>query len=157
MLTFVHLSDSHLHPDRSYTKRYSSLSPLAGAEAVVRAIQALPLRPHFVLHTGDVVDDLSPEEYGLVRQVFDPLDLPIYYLAGNHDDAAALQSVVMGTDALKRYLYYDFEAQGVQIVCLDSNARQSDDGQPVQPPAGYLPPNRWIGWGGSSVLRMSAR
>ncbi|MCS6835524.1 MAG: metallophosphoesterase [Anaerolineae bacterium] len=139
MLTFVHISDSHLHPDRSFTKRYSSVSPLVGAEAIVRAIQALPLRPAFVLHTGDVVNDLSPDEYDLVRQVFDPLDLPVYYLAGNHDDATVLQSVAMGTDALRRYLYYDFEVQGVQIVCLDSNARESDDGQPIQPPTGYLP------------------
>jgi 3',5'-cyclic AMP phosphodiesterase CpdA len=139
MLTFVHLSDSHLHPDRSYSKRYSRLSPLAGAEAVVRAIQALPVRPAFVLHTGDVTNDLKGADNVLVRRVFDPLGLPMYYLAGNHDDSEALQRVVMGTDALKRYLYYDFEAQGVQMACLDSNGKTTDEGQPVPEPGGYLP------------------
>jgi Icc protein len=139
MLTFIHITDTHLHPDPNYKKHYSSFSPLAGSQAVIRAIQSLPFKADFVLHTGDVTHDLKGEDCRIVNEVFAPLDLPIYYVAGNHDDAESLQTVIMGTDALQKHPHYELEIKGVQIVCLDSNAKTTGNGARIASPAGYIP------------------
>lgn len=122
-LRFLHISDTHIHTDTTYNKAYAAYTPLRGAQALVRAIQRLPYRPDFILHTGDVAYDPFPEVYPAIRDLFAPLKMPIHYLVGNHDHANALQQVLMGRrhGAIQNEVYYDFEVHGVQVVCLDSN------------------------------------
>lgn len=156
MLTFIHITDTHLHPDPDYKKRYASFSPLKGTQAVVHAIQSLPFQADFVLHTGDVTHDLKGDDCRVVNQVFAPLNLPIYYVAGNHDDAESLQTVIMGTDALQKHPHYELEVNGVQIVCLDSNARTSGNGTPIASPAGYIPEAQ-IAWLSELAMRPDPR
>jgi len=120
-LRFVHISDTHINPDPNYIKSYAAYTPMRGVEALVKAIRELPFQPDFVLHTGDVAYDPFPEAYAAVVEAFSQIEVPIYYLAGNHDDAATLQGHVIGKSEPQEYLYYEFEAKGVQFVCLDSN------------------------------------
>jgi Icc protein len=122
-LRFVHISDTHINPDLSYNKDYARYTPLPGAQALVNAINALPFQPDFILHTGDIAYDPIPAVYEDVKALLSQLQAPVYYLAGNHDDSRAIQTVLMGrsTDDLDPYLYYEFEINGVQVACLDSN------------------------------------
>lgn len=122
-LRFVHISDTHINPDTDYIKDYAQYTPIIGAQALVKAVNDLPFMPDFILHTGDVAYDPVPEVYPDVKAVLEALKAPVYYLAGNHDDAKAIQRVLMGrsADAIQDYLYYDFETKGVHVVCLDSN------------------------------------
>jgi Icc protein len=123
LLRFVHISDTHINPDLFYNRDYARYTPLPGAQALVDAINALPFEPDFVLHTGDIAYDPVPEAYQTVRAVLSRLRAPVYYLAGNHDDSRSIQSVLMDRhfSELQPYLYYDFDVNGVQVVCLDSN------------------------------------
>ena len=122
-LRFLHITDTHIHPDRNYTKDYASHTPIAGVEAMIREINSLPYRPDFILHTGDVAYDPDSNIYDAVREVFSEIDVPIYYLAGNLDDSVLMQRELIGRDEaeIKPYYYYDFTVKGVQFVCLDSN------------------------------------
>lgn len=122
-LRFFHISDTHISPDSDYIKDYARYTPIIGAKALVREINSLPFKPDFILHTGDVAYDPVPGVYDAVKEVFSEIDVPIYYLAGNHDDSKALQSELLQRDenALQDYLHYEFTIKGVQIVCLDSN------------------------------------
>lgn len=130
LLTFIHISDTHLNPDRDYIG-YGDFPPLAGAEALVESIQNLPFQADLILHTGDVVYDPDPSAYDKVKDLFAPFEMPIYYIAGNHDDNDGLQQHLMGQDAIPN-LHYAFEKNGVQFVCVDSNG-------PAEVPAGYVP------------------
>ncbi|MGB1285393.1 MAG: metallophosphoesterase family protein [Aggregatilineales bacterium] len=134
LLRFVHLSDTHINPDVDYIKDYANYTPMTGAMALIDAVNALPFTPDFILHTGDVAYDPYPEVYDVIQDVLSKFNIPVYVLAGNHDDARALQHLVMGRDddAVKDYLYYEFEQNGVQIVCLDSNG-------PAEIPQGNIP------------------
>ncbi|MGB7338377.1 MAG: metallophosphoesterase [Phototrophicaceae bacterium] len=122
-LRFLQISDTHINPDTDYNKDYAQYTPLLGAQALVREIQHLPYQPDFILHTGDVAYDPDPDVYQTVNEVFASIETPIYYLAGNHDDAQALQRDVLGRAEadIQDYLYYDFMMKGVQVICLDSN------------------------------------
>lgn len=136
LLRFVHISDTHITPDRDYIKDYAQYTPSVGATALVEAVNSLPFAPDFVLHTGDVAFDPVPDVYPFVAETLGNIQAPVYYLAGNHDDNAALQTAVMGrepADVIEN-LHYEFEVNGVQIIGVDSN----DPAASV--PSGLFPP-----------------
>ena len=48
------------------------------------------IKPDLLLASGDLSEDGSPASYDALRQLFDPLGIPVLALPGNHDDAALL-------------------------------------------------------------------
>ncbi len=146
-LRFVHISDTHITPDTDYMKSYAPYTPLLGARALIDALRELPFQPDFVLHTGDVAYDPEPDVYSAIAALMGELDVPVYYLAGNHDDSQTLQRLLMGRgdDEIQTYLHYEFEAKGVQVVCVDSNApHHHEEGK--EAPAGRVPDSQleWL-------------
>ena len=80
---FVHITDSHLGPTPDYTLREHVTLP--AVKRLVELINSLPVRPDFVMHTGDVVTNPHPDSYALAAETFSQLNVPIYYATGNHD------------------------------------------------------------------------
>jgi 3',5'-cyclic-AMP phosphodiesterase len=132
-LRFIHISDTHIHSDTNYTSPIAKFTPLVGARALLKALRQVPFTPDFILHTGDVAYDPAPEVYPFIAEFFSEIKVPVYYLRGNHDNAAALQKILLKRETVQDYLYYEFEAKGVQILCLDSNGPHS----PVNP-SGFI-------------------
>jgi Icc protein len=120
LVRFVHLSDTHISHDPADGAGRAPYTPAENARRLVAAINALPFTPDFILHTGDVAYDPTPERYELARAIFAPLRAPIRYLPGNHDDTAMMQRLLMGREPI---IPYDdtFEIQGVQFILVDSH------------------------------------
>lgn len=122
LLTFVHMSDTHLPADRETTpdgvrNAYETVTE------VIQDINALEFPAEFVLHTGDVGHDPSDESsYGQVRQLLSQLTAPLHVIPGNHDHNQWLYNA-FGQDASN--LYYTFERKGVKFICLCSNVPNS--------------------------------
>ncbi len=131
LLTFVHISDTHISADLEYGKQHAPHSTQQGARALVQQINALPFQPDFVLHTGDVAYDPDESAYAVARDILGQIRYPVYYVAGNHDYPAALQRVMLGRSEPALPYHYEFEVNGVQVICLDSNG-------PAEPPRGYV-------------------
>lgn len=85
---FAHISDTHFGPTRAYQRH--GFTSYDSAVELVRILNNLPTKPDFVIHTGDVATDPSHEAYTLAAQVLRELQLPIYYVTGNHDASADL-------------------------------------------------------------------
>ncbi|MEP7292973.1 MAG: metallophosphoesterase, partial [Chloroflexota bacterium] len=49
------------------------------------------------------------------------IETPVYYMAGNHDNAGMLQRILLGSADVKTPFDYEFEVNGVQVICMDSN------------------------------------
>ena len=120
LLTFVHITDTHISADPRYNLDGVSHTPLFGAKALVKRLNDLPFTPDFVLHTGDVAYDPDESAYEAAREIFGELRFPITYLNGNHDDKAALQRILLGREQPEACFNQEIEVNGVQIVCLDS-------------------------------------
>ncbi|MBZ0295032.1 MAG: metallophosphoesterase [Anaerolineae bacterium] len=138
-MRFVHISDTHIHPERDYRYEELLLSPFRGAEQLVYEINNLPFTPDFVLHTGDVVYDPDETAYKTARDILGQIRYPVYYLAGNHDDSQMLQRVFLQSETVAPYYYYTFEVDGVQVICLDSTG-------PATAPSGTIVPEQlqWL-------------
>ncbi len=123
-LRFVHLSDTHIHADPAHGadsgRSDKPHSTHQGARALVEAVNRLPFQPDFILHTGDVAYDPDEAAYTAARDILAELKAPVYYVPGNHDDAAMLQRIVIGREPAIPY-DYEFEINGIQLVIVDSN------------------------------------
>jgi len=115
------ITDTHIV--REGTLAYGKVDTPRMLEHCVRQILALPRRPDAIVATGDLTDHGSPEEYALLAELLAPLPMPIYLLAGNHDERRALQAAfpdqphLRGEDGFVQYVVDDL---AVRLVVLDT-------------------------------------
>jgi 3',5'-cyclic AMP phosphodiesterase CpdA len=115
-LSFVQISDSHLGFARSPNK------DVAGTlKETIARINALPERPAFVLHTGDLTHSAIPGEFDAVAELLKEVKTGhLLFVPGEHDfDTDG------NTEYLKRYGrgttgngWYSFDTQGVHFIGL---------------------------------------
>ncbi len=136
LLTFVHISDTHLMPAGRrpdfdgippelalYAEQVLSVpyDSQQAAAALVSRVNALPFSPDFILHTGDVTGHpLSVADYELARDALSGFHVPVIYVPGNHDALPLFQPVLRGEDAATPY-DHERDFNGVQWLFLDSN------------------------------------
>jgi Icc protein len=137
-LYFVHISDTHIGPTADYSLHDRHTLPCA--QRIVEIINALPTRPDFVIHTGDVVTNPHPDSYQLAAETFARLEMPIYYVNGNHDRAADIRQYLpmgpkeeAGSDPAR--LSYAFDLKGCRFLVLDARGPDEIDPQGLLPPS----------------------
>lgn len=133
---FAHISDTHFGPTAGFSTR--GHHPLSCARRLVEIINDLPQRPDFVIHTGDVTDEPGYAAYRLAAEVLARLEVPIYYVAGNHDTPAGIRRhLEMGpledVDPDPERLSYAFEVKGYRFLVLDARGPSEIE------PRGLLP------------------
>ena len=136
MVHFVHISDTHIGPTPDFT--LGDVQTLPALERVVARVNALPVRLDFVMHTGDVAANPSPEAYRLAAEVMGRLSAPVYYVTGNHDrsrDIRAYLSMGPKADLVEgeETLAYRFDVRGHRMIVLDGRGPDAID------PHGLLP------------------
>jgi 3',5'-cyclic-AMP phosphodiesterase len=89
--SFVQISDSHI----GY-KGPANDDVRATLQDAVKAINALPVQPAFVIHTGDVTHLSKQAEFDDARQIMSSLRAPLLTIPGEHD--------VIGADGPKRFV-----------------------------------------------------
>jgi 3',5'-cyclic AMP phosphodiesterase CpdA len=124
-LTFVQISDSHIgfakdpNPDARATFR----------EAVAK-IKAMPAKPDFILHTGDITQLSKDQEFDDADQILTEAGLPVFHVPGEHD----MLDEGTGAAYLARYGkgtlgdgWFSFDHGGVHFVGL-VNVRELQGG-----------------------------
>jgi Icc protein len=132
---FVQISDTHIGPTPGYAN-HGIVSALA-LQRLVDRINKLPQKPNFIIHSGDITADPNPSASMQAKEILSRLQVPIYYVRGNHDSAADIKAYMkMGINedisAGKDHLTYKFEINGFQFLVLDTM------GPPESQPQGYL-------------------
>ena len=121
-LRIVQLTDLHLKTTPG--SRLWGVDVDAGLSAVLARIRERHPQPDCILATGDLVGD-EPEAYDRVRELLEPLGVPVYCLPGNHDFPARMaQTLRRGLVRWQRSLI----AGGWQIILLDSSVPGTPDG-----------------------------
>ncbi len=120
-MLLAQISDLHLKAERRLA--YGVVDTASMLERCVRSILALPQRPDAVVATGDLVDLGQPDEYALLGELLAPLAMPVYLMAGNHDERSALRAAFPGHGHLRAdpdFVQYAIDAHPLRLVCLDS-------------------------------------
>jgi 3',5'-cyclic AMP phosphodiesterase CpdA len=79
-LQFVQISDTHIGFDKA-----ANPNALGTFQAALDKVKALPTRPAFVLHTGDITHLSKPEQFDTADQMLKSLNLPVFFTPGEHD------------------------------------------------------------------------
>lgn len=114
--TFVQLSDSHI----GFNKPPNADARSTFAEAIAK-VKALPAKPDFIIHTGDVSQLSKDEEFDDADQMLKSTGLPLFFVPGEHD--------MLDPDGGKAFLnrfgkgsqgagWYSFDHRGVHFVAL---------------------------------------
>lgn len=119
---FVHISDSHLGENRNFLMK--GVCTHAGTDELLKRIRALPFKPDFLVHTGDVFRSRSINASPHSIELFRSLDLPSYFVPGNHDSDAALQQLPWGIrdqdSHQDRARLYTWSCKGHRFLALDA-------------------------------------
>ncbi|HEX9105953.1 MAG TPA: metallophosphoesterase, partial [Longimicrobiales bacterium] len=118
-LFFVQISDSHIGFDKAANPDVTGT-----LREAIRRIDALPVEPAFILHTGDVSQLSKPGEFDTAQQIVAGARTrtgQVFYVPGEHD-------VLDGTGAAYRERFqrresrgggwYSFDHSGVHFVAL---------------------------------------
>ena len=114
--SFLQLSDSHVGFDKP-----ANPNALATLEEAVAKIAAMPVKPAFMIHTGDITHLSKPKEFDDAAQVLGRLNLSAHYVPGEHDvidennGAAYLERYGKGA---KGAGWYSFDQNGVHFIGL---------------------------------------
>ena len=112
--SFVQISDTHVgfHGE-------ANTDVLATFQQAIDKINALPQRPEFVMHTGDLSHLSKPEQFDTVKEMLGTLKTgAAYTVPGEHDiidDRGALYFKMFGRG---RKPWYSFDAAGVHALAL---------------------------------------
>jgi predicted phosphodiesterase len=88
-------------------------------EKIIASMKGQKAKPEFCIIAGDLVDDGTAAQYGLVNEAFKQLGMPIYAVPGNHDYTKENKRAAY-EEARPGNLNYVFEHKGWQFVMLDS-------------------------------------
>jgi 3',5'-cyclic AMP phosphodiesterase CpdA len=116
--TFLQISDSHVGFNKAANPH--ALDTLK--EAIDR-VKALPAKPAFMLHTGDITHSAKPAEYDGANQIIGSAGLNVHYVPGEHDitdeatQSAYLERYGKGT---KGGGWYSFDQNGVHFIGLNN-------------------------------------
>jgi 3',5'-cyclic AMP phosphodiesterase CpdA len=115
-LSFVQISDSHMGFDKA-----ANPDVVGTLRTAVERINALPRKPEFLLHTGDISHLSKPAEFDTVEQVLKAASAKdVFYVPGEHD---VLED--NGKQFKERFAakgkgdgWYSFDKKGVHLVGL---------------------------------------
>ena len=124
MLTFLHISDTHISDDARDLPAYDfngAPHPNRGAENLIEAIRRLPFEIDFVLHTGDVCADPFADNYRCARDLLRQIEQPLYLLPGNHDSADLMFDILHDGEALTVLRDARVQVQDHHLLALDTS------------------------------------
>jgi hypothetical protein len=116
--TFLQISDSHVGFNKA-----ANPNALGTLQEAIAKVKALPNKPAFMLHTGDITHLSKPKEFDDAAQVIGSVGLDVHYVPGEHDnlDEVPLKSY------LERYGkntkgtgWYSFDQKGVHFIGLNN-------------------------------------
>ncbi|MGD0024960.1 MAG: metallophosphoesterase [Xanthobacteraceae bacterium] len=115
-LTFLQISDSHIGFDfkAPYPNSVGTL------EEAIAKVTALPTKPAFMIHTGDISHLSLASQFDDADRVISQARLDVHYVPGEHDFVDADQKLYLerygrGT---KGAGWYSFDANGVHFIGL---------------------------------------
>lgn len=131
-MLIAQMSDLHVCP--AGQRLGGRVDTNAMAAACVRALAAWQPRPDALLLSGDLVEAGGPQSYRELLALLAPLDMPLYPMAGNHDERMALRAAFAGrigphVQAMEGFLQYAADLGPLRLLVLDTVVPQQPHGE----------------------------
>jgi len=116
-LTFAQISDSHVGFDKP-----ANPNARGTLEEAIAKITALPDKPAFMIHTGDITHLSKEKEFDDADSIISQSRLDVHYVPGEHDFLDPEQKLYREryARAAKGAGWYSFDANGVHFIGLNN-------------------------------------
>jgi len=114
-LTFMQISDSHIGFNKPVNPN------VAGTlEEAIGRIKAMPVKPSFLIHTGDITHLSQAAEFDEAEQIISQAGLDVHYVPGEHDvmDPEGTAYSDRHGRGTKGAGWYSFDTSGVHFIGL---------------------------------------
>ncbi len=91
-LLVAQITDTHLFAE--FEPEVFGVQTNNSLQAVVERLKALQTQPDILLLTGDLSQDESRQSYDRLSNFIAPLNIPAYWLPGNHDNLLMMEQVL---------------------------------------------------------------
>jgi Icc protein len=114
----VQITDLHLLSEKGV--ELYGVDTAATLEKVIEAILNLESKPDLIIATGDLAEDASPQTYRRLQKILSAIDIPVYVLAGNHDDVHEMQKSLVNEqikfESQLEFGDWDFAFVNTQVI-----------------------------------------
>lgn len=124
--TFLQISDSHIGFDKA-----ANPHAIVTLKEAIDRVKALPAKPAFMIHTGDITHLSKASEFDNADQIIGGTGLKVHYVPGEHD----IIDEGNGKAYLERYGkntkgsgWYSFDDNGVHFIALVNVANLKSGG-----------------------------
>jgi 3',5'-cyclic AMP phosphodiesterase CpdA len=119
-MIIAQISDLHVQP--AGAKAYGIVDTNQFLRAAVQQLNRLRPQPDLVVATGDLVDERTQAEYEMLRELLAPLQAPLYFVMGNHDDRTAFRRMFPDLPYMPAtgFVQYVLEDYPLRIIVLDT-------------------------------------
>jgi 3',5'-cyclic AMP phosphodiesterase CpdA len=116
-LTFVQISDSHVGFEKP-----ANPNARGTLEEAIAKVNALPEKPAFMIHTGDISHLSKEKEFDDADSIISQSRLDVHYVPGEHDFLDPEQKLYREryARAAKGAGWYSFDANGVHFIGLNN-------------------------------------
>ena len=114
--SFVQVSDSHI----GFAKPFNPDARNTYREAIAK-IAAMPKKPDFIIHTGDVSQLSKDDQFDDADQIIKSVGVPVFHIPGEHDvldDGQGKAFLARYGKGTKGAGWYSFNHGGVHFVAL---------------------------------------
>jgi 3',5'-cyclic AMP phosphodiesterase CpdA len=114
-MTFLQISDSHVGFDKP-----ANPNALGTLEEAINRIKIMPVKPSFMIHTGDISHLSKASEFDDAERIISQAKLDVHYVPGEHDFLD--EEIKFYKDRYGKGTrgagYYSFDANGVHFIGL---------------------------------------
>src|SRR5258708_4485616 len=114
-MSFLQISDSHVGFDKP-----ANPNALGTLEEAIKKVNAMPMKPSFMIHTGDISHLSKASEFDDADRIISQAKLDVHYVPGEHDfldEEIKFYKERYGKGA-KGAGWYSFDAGGVHFIGL---------------------------------------
>jgi len=114
--TFLQISDSHIGFNKP-----ANPDALGTLRDAIAKIKAVPTKPAFMIHTGDITHLSKPDEFDNANQLISEAALDVHYVPGEHDfvdEGVCKAYLARYGKGIKGAGWYSFDDHGVHFIGL---------------------------------------
>lgn len=112
--SFVQISDSHIGFNKD-----PNVEPTSTLQQAIANVQSMPVRPAFMIHTGDISHLSKPAEFDTASEIIGAARLDVHYVPGEHDVLSeGGQSYFDRFSKAGAPKWYSFDQGGVHFIGL---------------------------------------
>ena len=132
MISIAQISDTHLLCPVKVGETDIVKQRINNLKRCVDSINNLDPQPDIIIHTGDVTQNGTVEEYTIADSILKKLKQSIFFTPGNRDNKPNLrkiftQSLSEKTD--KEFYIYSIEFKGFKLISMDTFCSNSNKGE----------------------------